>query len=72
MKVSLLKEYVKAYLAEFKDARVPNQLVSDEPSTEDKDKDEVEDVKEFSGVGAIAGYTAPLGAEKKKKLFYAF
>ena len=45
-------------------ARVPNQLVdaSDSDSKQGKQKDEVEDVNEFSGAGAIAGYTAPLGA----------
>ena len=57
----LLARYIRLVL-EVGNARVPTQLL--DPSDEDdgkNDKDEVEDVNEFSGVGAISGYTAPLG-----------
>lgn len=75
MSLKLLKEYVRFVLESAKDARVPNQLVGNE-GTDQEDDDEAEDVKEFSGVGAIAGFTAPLGysaedmqpnSSKKKK-----
>ena len=43
-------------------ARVPNQLMS--PDVGDTNDDEAdESVNEFSGVGAIAGYSAPLGMD---------
>jgi hypothetical protein len=58
---ALLARYIRLVI-EARNARVPNQLLdaSDTESGE-KEKDEVEDVNEFSGVGAVAGYTAPLG-----------
>jgi len=62
MSNNLLVRYIKTVLESVKDARVPNQLL-DAPDSEKEKKDEVEDVNEFSGVGAIAGYTAPLGAD---------
>ena len=44
-------------------ARVPQQLVSPdgEQSGTTDDNEEAEDVKEFSGAGAAAGFTLPLG-----------
>jgi hypothetical protein len=57
---ALLMRYVKMVLESAKDARVPNQLVGNEESESDK-KDKKQDVDEFSGVGAIAGFTGPLG-----------
>ena len=47
-------------LESAKDVRVPNQLVGNEESESDK-KNTKQDVDEFSGVGAIAGFTGPLG-----------
>ena len=55
----LLARYIRLVL-ETRNARVPTQLLDPEGS-EEEGKDEVEDVNEFSGVGAVAGYTAPLG-----------
>jgi hypothetical protein len=60
---TLLVRYVRMVLESARDARVPNQLIEPDTGSEDgKKRDEVEDVNEFSGVGAVAGYTAPLGA----------
>jgi hypothetical protein len=56
----LLKEFVRLALREATPlARVPNQLLS----IDDEGKEDVEDeeVCEFSGVGAVAGYALPLG-----------
>lgn len=66
MSKQLLVRYLRMAVAEAKEARVPNQLV--EPDSDDA-KDEVsadEQVYEFSGVGSIAGYTAPLGMDPDK------
>lgn len=41
----------------------PNQLLSPEQADEDSGKEEAGEIDEFSGVGAIAGYTAPLGMD---------
>lgn len=63
MSKSLLKRYIHVLLESEDDARVPNQLVS-KKSSDKKDEDageEAPDVKEFSGAGAIAGFSAPLG-----------
>jgi hypothetical protein len=62
MSKRLLRQYISFVLESSKDARVPSQLV-DSGGSEGEEKDEVEDVKEFSavGAGAIAGFTAPLG-----------
>lgn len=48
-------------LESAKDARIPNQLVGNEDSETDKKKKEKQDIDEFSGVGAVMGYSAPLG-----------
>jgi hypothetical protein len=58
----LLVRYIKMALDEAAlSARVPQQLMPNSESG-DKDKDnEEENVQEFSGAGAVAGFTAPLG-----------
>lgn len=56
----LLRRYLRLVIEQAHMARVPNQLV--EPDGEEGD-DEAEAVDEFSGAGAVAGYTAPLGAD---------
>lgn len=54
-------------LDEVHSARVPNQLISPDEDSGPKDEDEaVENVNEFSGVGAIAGYSGPLGMDPDK------
>lgn len=58
---ALLMRYVKMVLESAKDARIPNQLVGNEDSETDKKKKEKQDIDEFSGVGAVMGYSAPLG-----------
>lgn len=68
MNKDILVKYIRLVLESTKDARVPNQLIDDTDETSsEKKKDEVEDVVEFSGCGAIAGYTAPLGMNISKK-----
>lgn len=66
MSGSLLERYIRMVVVETKLARVPNQLL---PPTEEKgqeDDEADESVNEFSGVGAIAGYSAPLGMDPDK------
>ena len=64
MSKQLLVRYLRMAVKEAKLARVPNQLV--EPDSE-RDADEGEEsVQEFSGVGAIAGYSGPLGMDPDK------
>lgn len=66
----LLSRYVRLVIESTftKDARVPSQLID-----ADSDNEPNDDVNEFSGAGAIAGFTAPLGMSandlngKKKK-----
>lgn len=66
----LLSRYIRLVIESTftKDARVPSQLIDADSGEESGD-----DVNEFSGVGAIAGFTAPLGMSagdlngKKKK-----
>lgn len=57
-----LVEYIRLALREAALARVPQQLVTTE---EDDGKEGTEgtegDVNEFSGAGAVAGFTGPLG-----------
>jgi hypothetical protein len=64
---NLLVRYIKLLVREaVKDARVPNQLIDPTDTESEKGSEEekgnAENVQEFSGCGAIAGYTAPLGA----------
>lgn len=64
---NLLRRYIKEAVAEAKLARVPNQLISPDEKEESGNEDEtVENVNEFSGVGAIAGYSGPLGVNPDK------
>ena len=65
MSEKLLMRFIRLALAEAHPARVPNQLVPDSVETEKQDEGH-EDINEFSGVGAIAGYTAPLGMDPDK------
>lgn len=58
---NLLMHYLRLAVREAHLARVPNQLVSDSGQEGDEDVDQ--DVNEFSGVGAIMGYSGPLGGE---------
>lgn len=68
MNESLLKRYIRLIIAESPLARVPTQLLPpDEDGGKVKSDDEQEELEEFSGAGAIAGYTAPLGMSKKDK-----
>ena len=66
MSKTLLQKYIKLAMEEARSARVPQQLL--EP-TEQKDgttdEENEQDIQEFSGVGAIAGFAAPLGAAPK-------
>lgn len=63
---NLLMEYIRLALHEARLARVPKQLlpVPTESGTEEDGNEE--NVQEFSGVGAIAGYTGPLGMSPDK------
>jgi hypothetical protein len=61
MSKQLLVRYLRLAVAEAKQARVPNQLIEPDSVNSKEEGSEVEHVDEFSGVGAIAGYTAPLG-----------
>ena len=67
MKNTLLKQYIMMLVAEARNANVPNQLLAPNGNSEEESVDGQEDMeeddglKEFSAVGAIAGYTAPLG-----------
>ncbi len=63
MSVSLLKRYIQEAIAEAKLARVPNQLLEPEKEESGDEDETVENVSEFSGVGAIAGYSGPLGMD---------
>lgn len=63
MSRKLLVRYIKEAIAETKLARVPNQLLSPKEESGKNDDEAVENVNEFSGVGSIAGYTAPLGMD---------
>lgn len=61
---TLLKRYIRLALAEAHLARVPQQLLSPDQETDNRDEDEgEEDVNEFSGVGSIVGYSVPLGMD---------
>lgn len=42
-------------------AHVPNQMVGSSKPGEDENSDKEEEIDEFSGAGAIAGFAAPLG-----------
>ena len=58
--------YIRLAVDEARDARVPQQLVtadSDKDSGKDDSQEADQNVSEFSGVGSIAGYSAPLGMD---------
>lgn len=62
----LLRRYIRSILLEMQgNARVPNQMPgTKKPGDQDRKKDnedEAEELDEFSGTGAIAGFAAPLG-----------
>lgn len=62
----LLEEFIRLTMAETPLARVPTQLLPPEGNKEnkrDEEEENEEEVSEFSGVGAIAGYTLPLGMQ---------
>jgi hypothetical protein len=59
---NLLKEYIRLAVLEAHDARVPNQLVSDDVD-DDESGEAVDEMGAGAGSGGIAGYTAPLGAD---------
>jgi len=63
MSAKLLKRYIQEAVAEAKLARVPNQLMAPEKEESGNEDETVENVNEFSGVGAIAGYSGPLGMD---------
>lgn len=62
---ALLKKYIAAVLEESRNARVPNQLVSDESKGESNEEKGTEEMDEMSGCASIAGFTAPLGASSE-------
>lgn len=67
MSKKLLVRYIREAVAEAKLARVPNQLLAPKAEKGEEDDGEAdESVNEFSGVGSIAGYTAPLGMDPDK------
>ena len=69
MSAKLLEEFIKMIVSENPLARVPTQLLPPETSgqksghkrNKEVEVHEEENLEEFSGVGAIAGYTLPLG-----------
>lgn len=66
MSRSLLQKYIELTL-ETRLARVPSQLLPSDGESEDGDETcEQENVNEFSGVGAVAGYGVPLGMNPDK------
>lgn len=64
---NLLVRYIRLAVDEARSARVPQQLVtadSEKNSGKNDDSQEADQgVNEFSGVGSIAGYSAPLGMD---------
>lgn len=63
MSKRLLVRLIRLVMAESGDtARVPNQLMSPDEVSHLTAADD-EEVTEFSGAGAVAGYSAPLGVD---------
>jgi len=65
MSRELLVRYLRLAIDESRNANVPTQLIEPD-SVDDNDKRNLDQVDEFSGVGAVAGYTAPLGMSPDK------
>lgn len=67
MSRELLVRYLRLVIGESRNANVPTQLIEPD-SVDDNDKRNLDQVDEFSGVGAVAvaGYTAPLGISPDK------
>jgi hypothetical protein len=61
----LLKRYIKMVMEDVT-RPAPNQLLSPEQADEDSGTEEASEIDEFSGAGAVAGYTAPLGINPDK------
>lgn len=59
-----MQQYIAHILSEMRNARVPNQLVSDEPKSDPKEEKD-EEMDEMSVCANIAGFTAPLGASSE-------
>lgn len=67
MSNKLLVRYIREAIVEAGLARVPNQLIApDEKEESGNENETIENVNEFSGVGAIAGYSGPLGINPDK------
>lgn len=63
MSKRLLVRLIRLVMAESGDtARVPNQLMLPDEVSHSTAADD-EEVTEFSGAGAVAGYSAPLGVD---------
>jgi hypothetical protein len=60
---NLLRRYIRMLIEETELARVPTQLLSPDEENGSVDNDDDEGIEEFSGAGAIAGYTGPLGID---------
>lgn len=65
MSRELLVRYLRLAIGESRNANVPTQLIEPD-SVDDNDKRNLDQVDEFSGAGAVAGYTAPLGMSPDK------
>jgi len=66
MDAKLLRHYIRLVVSETHMARVPDQLVSDDGTGQKRDQGDEEsgeEMDEFCGVGAVVGYTGPLGAD---------
>jgi hypothetical protein len=68
MGTNTLKAFIKEVLSEQEhDARVPQQLISPEDASNSEESDNADEcdmttgLDEFSGAGAVAGMTLPLG-----------
>ena len=65
MSRELLVRYLRLAIGESRNANVPTQLIEPD-SVDDNDKRNLDQVDEFSGAGAVAGYIAPLGMSPDK------
>lgn len=67
MRIETLRAYIRCFLREDLDARIPTQLISTSDGEAEEDKKEEDFVKEFSSTGGIAGFTLPLGMKPDRK-----